>query len=177
MAGFCQARSLSQRNDEPERASRPFDADRDGFVMAEGSGIVVMETLEAAQARGAHIYGELVGYGMSADAYHMTAPAPHGEGASRAMKAALRHAGLKPEDVDYINAHGTSTDLNDKNETAAIKTVLGEHAYKIPVSSTKSMTGHLVGAAGAVEAILCLLTIRDGIIAPTINYENPRSRL
>ena len=173
MAGFCQARTMSQRNDDPERASRPFDADRDGFVMAEGSGIVVMETLESAQARGAHIYGELVGYGMSADAYHITAPAPHGEGASRSMKAALNHAGLKPEDVDYINAHGTSTDLNDKNETAAIKTVLGEHAYKIPVSSTKSMTGHLVGAAGAVEAILCLLTIQDGTIAPTINYEKP----
>ncbi|HLK59741.1 MAG TPA: beta-ketoacyl-ACP synthase II [Chthonomonadaceae bacterium] len=173
IAGFCQARTLSQRNEEPERASRPFDADRDGFVMAEGSGIVVMETLESAQARGAHIYGELVGYGMSADAYHVTAPAPHGAGAARSMQAALRHAGLQPEAVDYINAHGTSTGLNDKNETAAIKTALGEHAYRIPVSSTKSMTGHLVGAAGAVEAILCVLTLRDGIIAPTINYEKP----
>ncbi len=173
IAGFCQARTLSQRNDEPERASRPFDADRDGFVMAEGSGIVVMESLESAQARGAHIYAELVGYGMAGDAYHITAPAPNGEGAARSMRAALRSAGLKPEEVDYVNAHGTSTELNDKNETAAIKAVLGDHAYQIPVSSTKSMTGHLVGAAGAVEAILCVLTLRDGMIAPTINYEKP----
>jgi 3-oxoacyl-[acyl-carrier-protein] synthase II len=173
MAGFCQARSLSQRNDDPEHASRPFEADRDGFVMAEGSGVVILETLEAAQARGAKIYAELIGYGMAGDAYHITAPAPEGEGAARAMKAALRSAGLAPEGIDYINAHGTSTDLNDKNETAAIKTVFGEHAYKIPVSSTKSATGHLIGAAGAVEAILCALTLRDGIVAPTINYEKP----
>jgi 3-oxoacyl-[acyl-carrier-protein] synthase II len=173
MAGFCAARSLSTRNEEPERASRPFDAGRDGFVMGEGSGIVVMETLEAAQARGARIYAEIVGYGMSGDAYHITAPAPQGEGAARAMRAALHSAGMLPTEIDYINAHGTSTDLNDKNETAAIKAVLGEHAYQIPISSTKSMTGHLIGAAGAVEAILCALTLRDGLIAPTINYETP----
>lgn len=173
MAGFCQARSLSQRNDDPERASRPFDADRDGFVMSEGSGVVILETLESAQARGAKIYAELIGYGMAGDAYHITAPAPEGEGAARAMKAAIRSANIAPEAIDYINAHGTSTDLNDKNETAAIKTVLGEHAYKIPISSTKSATGHLIGAAGAVEAILCALTLRDGIVAPTIHYEKP----
>jgi 3-oxoacyl-[acyl-carrier-protein] synthase II len=173
MAGFCAARTMSTRNDEPERASRPFDAGRDGFVMGEGSGILILEELEAARARGAKIYAEIVGYGMSGDAYHITAPAPNGEGAARAMQAALRSAGLQATDVDYINAHGTSTELNDKNETAAIKTVLGEHAYKIPISSTKSMTGHLIGAAGAVEAIFCALTLRDGIVAPTINYETP----
>ncbi len=173
MAGFCQARSLSQRNDDPEHASRPFEADRDGFVMAEGSGVVILETLEGALARGAKIYAELIGYGMAGDAYHITAPAPEGEGAARAMKAALRSAHLAPDAIDYINAHGTSTDLNDKNETAAIKSALGEHAYKIPISSTKSVTGHLIGAAGAVEAILCALTLRDGIVAPTINYEKP----
>ncbi|HZO88835.1 MAG TPA: beta-ketoacyl-ACP synthase II [Chthonomonadaceae bacterium] len=173
MAGFCAARSLSTRNDAPERASRPFDAGRDGFVMGEGSGVVILESLESAQARGARIYAEVIGYGMSGDAYHITAPAPNGEGAARAMRAALESAGLQPEEVDYINAHGTSTELNDKNETAAIKAVLGEHAYKIPISSTKSMTGHLIGAAGAVETLLCALTLRDGIIAPTINYETP----
>lgn len=171
IGGFCAARTMSNRNDEPERASRPFDAGRDGFVMGEGSGCVVMETLDAARARGAHIYAEVAGYGMSADAYHITAPAPSGEGAVRAMRAALRDAGVQPEEVDYINAHGTSTDLNDKGETAAIKTVLGEHAYKVAISSTKSMTGHLLGAAGAIEAIFCALTIRDGLIAPTTNYE------
>lgn len=173
MAGFCSARSLSTRNDAPERASRPFDAERDGFVMGEGSGVVILESLEMAQARGANIYAEIVGYGMSGDAHHITAPSPGGEGAARAMRAALRCAGMQPEEIDYVNAHGTSTDLNDKNETAAIKAVLGEHAYKIPVSSTKSMTGHLIGAAGAVEAILCALTIRDSVIAPTINQETP----
>src|SRR5581483_11913134 len=173
MAGFCAARTMSTRNEEPERASRPFDAGRDGFVMGEGSGILILEELAAARARGAHIYAEIVGYGMSGDAYHITAPAPNREGAARAMRAALRSAGLQPTDVDYINAHGTSTELNDKNETAAIKTVLGEHAYNIPISSTKSMTGHLIGAAGAVETLLCALTLRDGIIAPTINYETP----
>ena len=173
MAGFCAARSLSTRNDAPERASRPFDAERDGFVMGEGSGVVILESLPSAQARGAKIYAEIIGYGMSGDAYHITAPAPHGEGAARAMKAALNSAGLRPEEVDYINAHGTSTELNDKNETEAIKSVLGEHAYRIPISSTKSMTGHLIGAAGAVETIVCALTIRDGMVAPTINYEHP----
>lgn len=171
MAGFCAARSLSTRNDAPECASRPFDAGRDGFVMAEGSGILILEEMEAALTRGAKIYAEIVGYGMSGDAHHITAPSPGGEGAARAMKAALESAGLQPDDIDYINAHGTSTELNDKNETAAIKAVLGERAYHVPVSSTKSMTGHLIGAAGAVEAILCALTIRDGVIAPTINYE------
>jgi 3-oxoacyl-[acyl-carrier-protein] synthase II len=173
MAGFSAARTMSTRNEEPERASRPFDANRDGFVMGEGSGIVVLETLEAAQARGARIYAEVIGYGMSGDAYHVTAPSPCGEGAGRAMQAALNDAGLQPDDVDYINAHGTSTDLNDKNETAAIKVLFGERAYQIPISSTKSMTGHLLGAAGAVEAIVCALALRDGILPPTINYETP----
>lgn len=171
MAGFCAARSLSTRNDAPERASRPFDAARDGFVMGEGSGVILMETMEGALARGARIYAEIVGYGTSGDAYHVTAPAPGGEGAGRAMSAALKSAGLQPEDIDYINAHGTSTGLNDKNETAAIKKVMGDHAYKVQVSSTKSMMGHLIGAAGAVEAIICSLTLRDNVIAPTINYE------
>src|SRR5207248_832728 len=140
-------------------------------VMGEGSGIVILESLELAQARGARIYAEVVGYGMSGDAYHITAPSPEGEGARRAMQAALRSAGLRPEEISYINAHGTSTELNDKNETAAIKAVLGEQAYKIPISSTKSMMGHLIGAAGAVETVVCALTIRDQVIAPTINYE------
>ncbi len=173
MAGFCAARSLSTHNDDPERASRPFDNSRDGFVMGEGSGVLLLESLEMAERRGAKIYAEIVGYGMSGDAHHITAPSPEGEGAARAMKAAMQSAGLKPEQIDYINAHGTSTELNDKNETAAIKSALGKHAYKIPVSSTKSMTGHLIGAAGAVEAAICALTIRDGIIAPTINYDTP----
>jgi 3-oxoacyl-[acyl-carrier-protein] synthase II len=173
MAGFCAARSLSTRNDAPEQACRPFDAGRDGFVMGEGSGIVLLEPLESAQARNAPIYAEVIGYGMSGDAYHVTAPSPNGEGAARAMQAALDSAGIRPAEVDYINAHGTSTELNDKNETAAIKSVLGEHAYKIPISSTKSMTAHLIGAAGAVEAILCALTIRDGRVAPTVNQETP----
>lgn len=173
LAGFCAARSLSARNDEPERASRPFDAGREGFVMGEGSGIVVLESLERARARGAKIYAEVIGYGMAGDAYHYTAPPPDGNGAARAMKAALRSARMEPEEIDYINAHGTSTELNDKIETLAIKAAFGAHAYKVAISSTKSMTAHLIGAAGAVEAILCALTIRDGIIAPTINYETP----
>jgi beta-ketoacyl-acyl-carrier-protein synthase II len=173
LAGFCQARSLSQRNDDPEHASRPFDAGRDGFVMGEGSGIVMLELLESAQSRNAHIYAEIIGYGMAGDAYHMTAPAPGGDGAARSMKAALKSADILPTDVDYINAHGTSTDIGDKCESAAIKAVFGDYAYKLPVSSTKSMTGHLVGAAGAVEAILTALMLQEGIILPTINYQDP----
>ena len=173
MAGFCQARSLSQRNDDPEHASRPFDINRDGFVMGEGSGVLVLEALEVAQARGAKIYAELIGYGASGDAYHITSPPADGNGAIRSMRAALKCAQIEPTEVDYINAHGTSTELNDKTETLAIKTVFGEHAYKVPISSTKSMTGHLLGAAGAVEAIVCAMTIRDSIIHPTINYETP----
>lgn len=172
-AGFGNMKALSTHNDEPQKASRPFDLNRDGFVMGEGSGIVVLESLEHAQKRGATIIAEVVGYGMSGDAYHLTAPAPEGEGAARAMAEALRDAGLEATSVDYINAHGTSTDYNDKFETMAIKTVFGEHAYKLAVSSTKSMTGHLLGAAGGVEAVACALAIRDGIIPPTINYETP----
>jgi 3-oxoacyl-[acyl-carrier-protein] synthase II len=171
MAGFCAARAMTTRNAEPERASRPFDADRDGFVMAEGSGVLILESLDTALARGASIYAELAGYGSAGDAYHITAPAPDGQGAVRSMRLALQQAGLQPEDVDYINAHGTSTPLNDRSETAAIKTALGEHAYRVAISSTKSMLGHLNGGAGAVEAILCALMIRHGVILPTINYE------
>ena len=173
LAGFCSLRALSQRNDDPATASRPFDKDRDGFVMGEGAGILVLEELEHAKARGAAIYAELVGYGATADAHHMTAPAPGGEGAARAMKRALATAGLNPADVDYINAHGTSTDLNDKYETAAIKTVFGDHATKLAISSTKSMTGHLLGAAGGVELVATALTIKRGQIHPTINYATP----
>lgn len=173
VAGFSQARSLSQRNDDPETASRPFDANRDGFVMSEGAGIVVLEALESAQARGAHIYAEIIGYGMAGDAYHMTAPAPGGAGAARAMRAALKSAGLSPTDVEYINTHGTSTEIGDKCETAAIKSVFEEHAFTMPVSSTKSMTGHLVGAAGAVECILTSLMLERSLLLPTINYETP----
>lgn len=173
LASFCAARSLSQRNDDPARASRPFEAGRDGFVMGEGAGILIFEELEHAKARGATIYGEVIGFGSSGDAYHITAPAPEGEGAQRAIKMALRTAKIKPEDVDYINAHGTSTELNDKNETEAIKAVFGDHAYKLKVSSIKSMTGHLLGAAGALEAISSLLTITRSVIPPTINYEVP----
>ncbi|MBW2023658.1 MAG: beta-ketoacyl-[acyl-carrier-protein] synthase II, partial [Deltaproteobacteria bacterium] len=161
------------RNDDPQGASRPFDRDRDGIVMAEGSGMLVLETLESALARGAKIYAEIIGYGMSGDAHHITAPAPDGEGAARCMKAALEHAGIHPEDVDYINAHGTSTQLNDIYETRAIKTVFGKRSYQIPVSSTKSMTGHMLGAAGGVETIFSALTIYHGIIPPTINLDNP----
>lgn len=171
--GFCSIRALSTRNDEPKKASRPFDRERDGFVMAEGAGIVVLESLEHALNRKANIYAELAGFGMSADAYHMTAPAPDGKGAVMAMKNALKNAGLPKESVSYINAHGTSTPLNDKYETMAIKEVFAQHAYKLAVSSTKSMTGHLLGAAGAVEFIVCVLAIKNGIIPPTINYEYP----
>jgi len=173
LAGFSAMKALSRRNDEPERASRPFDRDRDGFIMSEGAGIVVVEELEHAKARGAKIYCELAGYGLSADAYHMTAPPEDGEGAARAMKMALDHARISPNEVDYINAHATSTGLGDISETRAIKAVFGEQADKIPISSTKSMTGHLLGGAGAVETAVCALSIRDGVIPPTINLENP----
>ncbi len=174
-AGFCSMKAMSTRNDDPKTASRPFDAERDGFIMGEGSGILVLEELEHALNRGANILAEVVGYGSTDDAHHVTAPAPAGEGGARAMKEAVEDAGIKPEEIDYINAHGTSTPLNDKNETAAIKSVFGEHAYKLAVSSTKSMTGHLLGAAGAIEAIICVLALRDGFIPPTINYKNPDS--
>ncbi len=173
MAGFAQARALSTNNDDPLGASRPFDADRDGFVMAEGGAALILEEREHALARGARVYAELVGYGMSADAYHITLPRPGGDGAARAMKAALDHARITPEDISVINAHGTSTPANDATETVAIKTVFGDRAYRIPTSSTKSMTGHLLGGAGAVEAIASVLTIRDGTIPPTINYATP----
>jgi 3-oxoacyl-[acyl-carrier-protein] synthase II len=171
VGGFNAMKALSTRNDAPQKASRPFDKDRDGFVVAEGSGIVVLEELERARNRGAKIYGELAGYGYNGDAYHITAPCPDGDGFIRCMRMALRDAGLSPGDVDYINAHGTSTELNDYTETIAIKEVFGKGAYDIPVSSTKSMIGHLLGAAGAVEAIFSLLSIRDNMCPPTINYE------
>ncbi len=173
LAGFNAMRALSTKNDAPEKASRPFDKNRDGFVLAEGSGIMVLETSERALERGAKIYAEICGFGLSGDAYHMTAPAPDGEGAVRCMKMAIDDANITPQEVDYINAHGTSTDLNDKFETIAIKTVFGEHAYKLAVSSTKSMTGHLLGGAGGVEGVYTALTIHTGIIPPTINYEEP----
>jgi 3-oxoacyl-[acyl-carrier-protein] synthase II len=173
VAGFSAMKALSTRNDEPERASRPFDRDRDGFVMSEGAGVVVVEELEHARKRGARIYCELVGYGLSADAYHMTAPPENGEGASRAMNLALKHAGMAPEEVDYINAHATSTGLGDISETKAIKKTFGDHARRVSISATKSMTGHLLGGAGAVEMAACALAIRDGVIPPTINLENP----
>lgn len=173
VAGFSAMKALSTRNDEPERASRPFDRDRDGFVMSEGAGIVVVEELEHAKARGAKIYCELTGYGLSADAYHMTAPPPDGEGAARAMQMALNHARLSPDQIDYINAHATSTDIGDLCETRAIKQVFGDYAYKLAISSTKSMTGHLLGGAGGIEMAACALAIRDSVIPPTINLENP----
>jgi 3-oxoacyl-[acyl-carrier-protein] synthase II len=173
LAGFGAMKALSTRNDEPERASRPFDRDRDGFVISEGAGVVVVEELEHAKARGAKIYCEITGYGMSADAYHMTAPPPDGEGAARAMQLALEHARISPAQVDYINAHATSTDIGDICETRAIKQVFGDYAYKVPISSTKSMTGHLLGGAGGVEMAACALAIRDSVIPPTINLENP----
>jgi 3-oxoacyl-[acyl-carrier-protein] synthase II len=173
VAAFNVMGVLSTRNDEPQRASRPFDAQRDGFVMGEGAAILVLERMEEAQARGARIYGEVIGYGSSADAYHMAAPAVNGTGAAQAMRMALSDAELTPHDIDHINAHGTGTALNDVSETAAIKSVFGDHAYKVAVSSTKSMTGHLLGAAGAVEAIACLKALETGLIPPTINYEHP----
>jgi len=173
LGGFCALKALSTRNNEPQKASRPFDRERDGFVMAEGCGLVVLETLEHAKMRNAHIYAEIAGYGMSCDAYHITAPDPDGDGAARAMQAALKDAEVNAQDLDYINAHGTSTKLNDKIETLAIKKVLGAHAKKVMVSSTKSMTGHLLGAAGGVEFIVCCLAIKDGVVPPTTNYEYP----
>ncbi len=173
VAGFNAMKALSTRNEEPEKACRPFEKNRDGFVVAEGAGILILEALEFALKRGAKIYGELIGYGYTGDAYHITAPPPEGEGAARCMRMAIKDAGLRPEDIDYINAHGTSTPLNDLTETQAIKTVFGEHAQKVAISATKSMTGHLMGAAGSTEAIFSLLAIRDSIIPPTINYDVP----
>jgi 3-oxoacyl-[acyl-carrier-protein] synthase II len=173
IAGFCQMKAMSTRNDEPTKASRPFDAERDGFVCGEGGGLVVLESLEHARRRDARIYAEVVGYGMTGDAHHMTAPDPEGDGAARAMTAALRDGGLEPSAVGYINAHGTSTPYNDKFETIAIKRVFGEHAKRLPVSSTKSMTGHLLGAAGGIEAVATTLALYHGVLPPTINYEKP----
>ncbi|MCC2686936.1 MAG: 3-oxoacyl-ACP synthase [Paenibacillaceae bacterium] len=170
VAGFCSARAMSTRNDEPERASRPFDINRDGFVMGEGSGVLILESLEHAEKRGAKIYAEVIGYGMSGDAFHMTDPDP--DGARRCMLRALNDAGLEPGEIDYINAHGTSTSVGDKSETTAIKNAFGDHAYKLAVSSTKSMTGHLLGAAGGVEALICCLAIKNGRIPPTINLDD-----
>ena len=173
IGAFATMHAMSRRNDSPAKASRPFDKDRDGFVLSEGGAVLVLEEREHALARKAKIYGELVGYGATADAYHITAPSPEGEGNARAMKMALDQAGLRPTDIEYINAHGTSTQPNDREETAAIKRVFGDHAHALMVSSTKSMTGHLLGAAGALEAIACLLAMRDGCVPPTINYETP----
>jgi 3-oxoacyl-[acyl-carrier-protein] synthase II len=173
LAGFCSMKALSTRNDDPEHASRPFDSERDGFVMSEGAGTLILEEWECARRRGAPILAEFVGYGSTADAYHMTAPEPTGEGAGRAMALALKDAGVAPAAIDYINAHGTSTQLNDKGETMAIRRVFGAHADRLAVSSTKSMTGHLLGAAGGVELAACVLALRDGILPPTINYSNP----
>jgi 3-oxoacyl-[acyl-carrier-protein] synthase II len=173
VAAFCAARAMSQRNDDPHHASRPFDKNRDGFVIAEGATVLVLEDYNLAMARGAKIYGEILGYGMAGDAYHITQPHPEGHGAIRSMKMAIKNAKLQPSQIQYVNAHGTSTFYNDKLETHAIKTVLGDHAYSVPVSSTKSMTGHMLGAAGALEAAVCLMTMRDNQVPPTINYETP----
>ena len=173
IGGFNAMKALSTKNDEPEKACRPFEKNRDGFVVAEGAGIVILEELQFALKRNAKIYGELVGYGYTGDAYHITAPSPDGDGAVRCMRMAIKDAGLKSEEMDYINAHGTSTPLNDLTETIAIKTVFGDYAKKIPISATKSMTGHLLGAAGSTEAIFTILAIRDGIMPPTLNYEEP----
>jgi 3-oxoacyl-[acyl-carrier-protein] synthase II len=173
IASFDAMRALSTRNDEPARASRPFDAERDGFVMSEAGGVLVLEALSHARERGASIYGELVGYGASGDAHHITSPAESGEGAARAMRMAIQKAGLEPLDIDYINAHATSTPNGDRAETAAIRTVFGPAAHEVPVSSTKSMTGHLMGAGAAIEGMFCLLAIRDGVIPPTINLDQP----
>jgi len=173
LGGFASARALSTRNDDPTAASRPWDKDRDGFVLGDGAGVVVLEEYEHAKARGAKIYAELAGFGMSADAYHMTSPSEGGEGAARCMKTAMKHAGVNAEDVDYINAHGTSTPAGDVAETQAVKSTLGDHAYKMAVSSTKSMTGHLLGAAGGIEAVFSALAIKDQVAPPTINYDTP----
>ena len=173
MAGFASMRAMSTRNDDPTTASRPFDKDRDGFVMAEGAGILILETLESAEARGANILAEFIGYGATADANHITSPADDGSGAAGAIKMAMKHAKIKPEDIGYINAHGTSTPMNDKFETRAIKSVFGDHAYKVPVSSTKSMTGHGLGTAGAWETIVCALAVKNNIVPPTMNYTTP----
>lgn len=172
-AGFCAMKAMSTRNDDPKAASRPFDLDRDGFVMGEGAGMLILEELEHAQKRGATILGEVVGYGTTGDAHHITAPSPNGEGAYRSMQMAIKDAGIEPNQIDYINAHGTSTEMNDKFETMAIKTLMGDYAKEVAISSTKSMTGHLLGAAGAVEAIACLMAINEGVVPPTINYTTP----
>lgn len=173
VSGFASMRALSERNDDPTRASRPFDKGRDGFVIGEGAGVLVLEALEHAQARGATILAEVIGYGLTGDAYHITAPDPEGAGAARAMRNAIRQAGIAPEAIGYVNAHGTSTELNDKLETMALKSVLGAHAYQVAISSTKSMTGHTLGAAGGLESIVCIQALRTGIIPPTVNYETP----
>ncbi|MDD3154092.1 MAG: beta-ketoacyl-ACP synthase II [Victivallaceae bacterium] len=173
VSGFCSMKAMSQRNDDPQHASRPFDKDRDGFVMSEGGGVLILEELEHAKARGAKIYAELVGYGATGDAYHITSPHPEGDGAARAIMMALRHAKLNPEDLDYVNAHGTSTELNDKYETLALKRALGDYAYKVSISSTKGSTGHCLGAAGGIESIICLKALETGIVPPTINYVTP----
>jgi 3-oxoacyl-[acyl-carrier-protein] synthase II len=173
VTAFSQLKALSTRNDAPQKASRPFDRDRDGFILAEGAVVLILESLEHAQKRGANILAEIVGYGATADSFHVTQPLESGEGAAKAMQMALKRGNIKPEEIDYINAHGTSTQLNDAMETKAIKTAFGDYAYKVPISSTKSMTGHLIGCAGALEPAICIMTILNSIIAPTINYENP----